>query len=216
MIKAIIFDLDGVLAKTDSFHYLSWKKMCDAHQFKFDKDLNNQLRGISRKDSLKVILDYNKVSVNDAEFDNLCNEGNNNYISAIEHINEESLFSDTLETLSKLKDMGIKLAIGSGSKNARKIIEQTGLNKYIDFVVDGNDVLKTKPDPEVFVRAAIGLGISERENVLVVEDAESGLIAANNGGFQSVAFGSIRSKKISKFEIDSLSDLIKIIKDLNS
>ena len=214
MVKAVIFDLDGVLAKTDSFHYLSWKKICDTHAYLFDKVMNNELRGVSREECLKIILGYNNITLSDEDFKKVCDEENENYNHIVDDITEQDLFPGVVNLLKKLKGDGFPLAIGTISKHAKTTIEKLKIGKFFNTIVDGNMVKKAKPDPECFLLCAKNLGISPKD-ILVIEDADSGIIAANKGGFISVAFGNAKNNKEAKYIVDSIEEIDNIIKTEN-
>jgi beta-phosphoglucomutase len=211
MIKAVIFDLDGVLAKTDSLHYLSWKKICDNHHFQFDKDLNNELRGISREECLRTILAYNKLKVSDEDFKKICDEESNNYNNLISNLTSNDLMSGAIDVLKSLVNRNIKLAIGTGSKHASRVIDKLEIRKYFDVIVDGNMTIKAKPDPECFLTCAKLLAIDPSE-ILVIEDADSGIMAANAGGFISVSTKSNKEDIIAQHYIDTLEEVLLLLK----
>lgn len=211
MIKAIIFDLDGVLTKTDSLHYLSWKKICDKHHLQFDKELNNQLRGVSRKESFQIILRFNNKTFTEEEFNSILVEENAIYEQVISGLNKEKdVFSGVYDLLADLRTRQIKLAIGSGSTHAKEVLSRLDLSRFFDVIVDGNMITKTKPDPDIFLQCAKLLECNP-EDTLVIEDACSGVEAANRGGFTSVALRSAKDAKNAKFEIDSLEEIYKLI-----
>jgi|SRR5574344_83122 beta-phosphoglucomutase len=211
MVKAIIFDLDGVLAKTDSLHYFSWKKICENHHFQFDKDLNNSLRGVSREECLNIILRYNKIKLNDVDFKKICEEESNNYNLLIANISTNDLMPGALNVLKTIKAKGIKMAIGSGSKHASFVIDKLEIRKYFDVIVDGNMIKNAKPDPECFIICSKLLKV-EPVDTLVIEDADSGIIAANNGGFNSVSVRRTAEDVIADHYIDRLEEILLLIK----
>ncbi len=211
MVKAIIFDLDGVLAKTDSLHYFSWKKICENHHFQFDKDLNNSLRGVSREECLNIILRYNKIKLNDVDFKKICEEESNNYNLLIANISTNDLMPGALNVLKTIKAKGIKMAIGSGSKHASFVIDKLEIRKYFDVIVDGNMIKNAKPDTECFIICSKLLKV-EPVDTLVIEDADSGIIAANNGGFNSVSVRRTAEDVIADHYIDRLEEILLLIK----
>ena len=210
MINAVIFDLDGVLAKTDSYHYLSWKRICDNHHFYFDKDINNELRGISREDSLRVILRHNKIELNENEFNDICNEENTFYNVLLQGLNENDLFPGTIPVLKELRKRGIKLAIGTGTKHADEIIDKLNIRKYFDVIIDGNMVSNPKPDPECFLLCSKKLDVKP-ESTFVIEDADSGIMAAISGNFIPIAVGNAKKSNKAHYNIQDMKDILVLL-----
>ncbi len=184
-IKGIIFDLDGVIVSTDEYHYRAWKKIADDEGIYFDHEINNRLRGVSRMESLDIILEQASKTYLPEEKLALATKKNSQYVEYLSELNEQHILSGVTDLLSSLKDKNIKLAIGSSSKNANLILEKIGLTKTFDAIADGNGITHSKPDPEVFLLAANLLGLSP-ENCAVIEDAISGIDAANSAGMLSV------------------------------
>lgn len=211
MIKAVIFDLDGVLAKTDSLHYLSWKRISENHHLSFDKDLNNLLRGVSREECLKIILDHNKACLSEEDFDKVCDEENKNYSALALNVTPNDLFPNAVEVLKEIKQKGIKLAIGTGSKHAQIVIDKLGIRKFFDVIVDGTMFHNPKPDPECFMLCARLLKVNPVD-ALVIEDADSGILAANDGGFNSVSIRQTSDNVIADHYIEKLDDVLLLIK----
>lgn len=207
MIKGIIFDLDGVLLKTDQFHYLAWGKIAEKFSIPFSYEINDRLRGVSRMDSLNIILSYSKESFSEIEKEEIADEKNEIYRSYLQKMTPKDVDDSVRETLKKLKDIGLKLAIGSSSKNTNLILEKTHLLEYFDAVSDGNNITKSKPNPEVFLKAAEYLNLEPSE-CFVVEDAVAGIDAGNNGGFITVGIGPASKYEKAKFSINKLSDLL--------
>ena len=169
--KALIFDLDGVLVFTDMFHYQAWKKMADRLGIFFDEKINNRLRGVSRMDSLEIILEkYHGAPLSYAEKCALADEKNETYKKLLQTMTPDDVSQEVRETLRELRCRGHKLAVGSSSKNTRFILAQTNLEEAFDAVSDGTNITRSKPDPEVFLKAAMFLG-EQPGNCLVVEDA---------------------------------------------
>jgi len=177
--KAIIFDLDGVICHTDKFHYLAWKKICDDKNLVFNKKINEKLKGISRIESYKIILNENNLSEDINEIQTSISKKNDYYKDYLKKMDESYVSDDVKNTLFKLKEKGYLLAIGSSSKNAKFILNQIKLIDLFDAISDGTNISKSKPDPEVFLKAAQMLDISP-SNSFVVEDAYSGIQAALN------------------------------------
>lgn len=207
-IKAFIFDLDGVIVHTDKYHYKAWKMLADKLGIYFDEKINNRLRGISRMDSLEIILENYKGSLTHEQKVSLAEEKNKNYRKLLEGMSSNDLSSDVYDTLKTLKAKGYKLAIGSSSKNARFILEKIGLKDFFDAVSDGNNITKSKPDPQVFLMAAQYIKI-EPCKCIVVEDAFSGIEAAVSGGFIPAAIGEAIKNTKAVYKLEKFSDLIQ-------
>ncbi len=210
-IKGIIFDLDGVIISTDEFHYIAWKKIADQEGIPFDRIKNNQLRGISRMNSLDIILKNAKKIYSKEEKEKLCEEKNNIYKKELKSLSNNDLKEDVKNTLKYLKDCGYKLGIGSSSKNTQFILSQIGLDGFFDTVVTGWDIKKSKPDPEVFLLAATKLKI-DPEKLAVVEDSLSGIEAAKKGGFLPIGISYATTSSLCEIKINNLSDLKTILK----
>ena len=187
-IKTYIFDLDGVIVDTAKYHYLAWKKSADELGIDFTKENNELLKGVSRIRSLEIILELGKKQISDAEFDRILNEKNKNYLGYIDKMDESEILPGVLEALKWIKEKNGQIVLGSASKNAKPILEKVGLMKYFDAIVDGNDVSKAKPDPEVFLLGAERTN-SNPEECVVFEDAVAGIQAANNAGMLSIGIG---------------------------
>ena len=170
-IEAVIFDLDGVIVSTDECHYRAWKKTADEEGIYFDRKINDRLRGVSRMDSLEIVLERAERLYTDEEKVKLAERKNNYYKEYIKKLTKDDILNGVNENLAELKAKGIKVAIGSSSKNTPDILKYIGLDNYFDAVSDGNNITKSKPDPEVFLKAADMLGVPY-EKCLVVEDAE--------------------------------------------
>ena len=169
--KGIIFDLDGVLVHTDKLHYRAWKKIADECGILFNEGINNLLRGVSRMESLEIILrNYHGPALSQEEKEALAEEKNNYYKEELKSMTPDDVTAEVRETLAALKAAGIKIAIGSSSKNTKFILKQVGLDDVFDAVSDGTNITKSKPDPEVFLKAAEYIALAA-EDCLVVEDA---------------------------------------------
>lgn len=188
MINAVIFDLDGVIVTTDDCHYRAWKKMADEEGMPFDRTVNERLRGVSRMESLQIILDNAGAVRSDEEKCALAERKNGYYLGFINLLTPENILPGVMENLARLKKKGIKIAIGSSSKNTPVILRQIGLEGYFGAVADGNCITKSKPDPEVFLKAAAMLGVAP-ENCLIVEDADAGIQAGKAAGMATLALG---------------------------
>ena len=209
MIKGIIFDLDGVLIHTDEMHYLAWKQVADRIGVVFNREINNRLRGVSRMESLEIILE-NAKPISDAEKLNLSDEKNTAYKKLLQTLSEEDVDSDVKRVLRELKNRNIKLAIGSSSKNAGFILKQIKLTDFFDAVSDGNNIEKSKPDPEVFLKAAEFLMLKPSD-CAVVEDAYAGIDAAIAGGFYSVGIGDASGYDKADMKIQRITEVLNLI-----
>ncbi|MDO5105033.1 beta-phosphoglucomutase [Capnocytophaga sp.] len=187
--KGYIFDLDGVIVDTAKFHFLAWQKIGKEFGFELTHELNEQLKGVSRVDSLTKILGWAGVSVSAEKFDELATRKNTDYLTYVEKMTENDILPGVKTFLEKAKTQNIKIALGSASKNARPILEKLGIISYFDAIVDGNDVSKAKPDPEVFLIAAQKLGLAPSDCV-VFEDAEAGIEAARRAQMKTIGIGS--------------------------
>lgn len=188
-ILAVIFDLDGVIISTDEAHYQAWQRLADELGVPFDRTINEQLRGVSRLDSLEIILRKSSTIYSKALKRELAARKNDYYLQLITRLTPADLLPNVRPILNALKSRQVKIAIGSSSKNAQTIMNRVGLIGVFDAVVDGNDISQSKPAPEVFVLAAQRLGIAP-ENCLVVEDAEAGVEAGLAAGMRVLAVGS--------------------------
>ena len=187
-INAIIFDLDGVICFTDQYHYQAWKELADAEGIYFDEKINGRLRGVSRMESLNIILEKASKEYTQEEKEMLAARKNESYVRLLEKMSPLDLSDEVKNTLDTLRQRGYKLAIGSSSKNTKKILKQIGLEGYFDAISDGTNITKSKPDPEVFLKAAEMVD-EKPEHCLVVEDALAGIDAAYAGGFLSAGIG---------------------------
>lgn len=188
-IKGIIFDLDGVIVFTDKLHYKAWKIIADRLGIYFDEKVNNRLRGVSRMDSLEIILEnYSGEPLSRAEKEKYADEKNEYYRELLLQMTPDDVTDEVRKTLRTLKNKGYRLAVGSSSKNAKLILERVRLMDYFDAVSDGTNITRSKPDPEVFLKAASFLNLSPKE-CAVVEDADAGIEAAKAGGMTAIAIG---------------------------
>ena len=205
--KGVIFDLDGVICFTDKFHYQAWKKLADRLGIEFDEKINDRLRGVSRMASLEIILEKSARAYSDAEKESFAAEKNDAYRALLENMGKSDVSEEVRDTLSELRARGVLLAIGSSSRNTPLILEKTGMKQYFDAVSDGNNITRSKPDPEVFLKAAEKLGESP-SNCAVVEDSMSGIIAAKAGGFYAVAISDAKKSPIADLRIEKLSNIL--------
>lgn len=215
MYEAVIFDLDGVLCSTDEFHYLAWKKLADRLHIPFDRADNRRQRGVSRMESLEILLEKSDVSYSEEQKRELAAEKNAEYVRLLQNLSEADLSDEVRQTLNALRAMGLKLAVGSSSRNTRTILEKIGLGGFFDAVADGNDIRHSKPDPEVFLVAAQRLGLAPSV-CLVVEDAQAGIDAANAGGFDSCAIGAVAGYAAAKFSLAAFAELRELVEQAGS
>jgi beta-phosphoglucomutase len=188
MIKAFIFDLDGVVVDTAKYHYLAWKRLAEELGFFFSEKDNERLKGVSRIQSLEILLEVGGLKFDDNKKLELASKKNNWYVEYIMQMKPNEILPGVIDFLDITKSKGIKTALGSASKNAPTILERIDLTKYFDVLIDGNEVSKAKPNPEVFLKAAYELNIKPNECV-VFEDAEAGVEAALNGNMHIVGVG---------------------------
>ena len=202
--RAVIFDLDGVLVRTDQAHDKAWRALAVRLGIPFDGRAAARLRGVSRMEALDIVLEGCGRSFTPAE-------KNERYRALIAEMTPADVAPDTTVTLKALRERGLLLAVASSSKNARFILERTGLTPYFHAVVDGTQIARSKPDPEVFLKAAQVLGVSPAE-ALVVEDAAAGVRAARCGGFSSAALGpAAAAEGLADHEIRSLPELLELV-----
>lgn len=208
-IKGIIFDLDGVLLSTDHFHYLAWKSLADSLEIPFTEQDNEKLRGVSRMASFEIILaNKPELKLTDAQKEEYATQKNDLYRTYLQTMTPADVSDDVRNTLKELRKRGYRLSVGSSSKNAGFILERTQMKDYFDAVSDGNNITNSKPDPEVFLKAAEYLGL-EPTVCAVVEDAEAGLEAAVAGKMLPVAIGSAYGSPKAEISLDRFSDLLK-------
>lgn len=206
--KAVIFDLDGVICFTDHYHYLAWKALADSLGIPFDEKKNDRLRGVSRMASLEIVLEaYDGPELTQEEKSALADRKNALYRKYLQSMTTADLTDEVRDTLNALREKGLKLAVGSSSKNTPLILERIGLAGFFDAVSDGNNITRSKPDPQVFTMAAEMLGLTP-EQCLVVEDAEAGIQAAAAGGFHSAGLGPAAETGMATYSLHNFSDLI--------
>ena len=209
--EGVIFDLDGVICFTDHYHYLAWKALADSLGIDFDEKKNDRLRGVSRMESLEIVLEgYKGPALSQAEKVALAEKKNGLYRQSLQTMTPKDLSDEVRETLNALRARGVKLAIGSSSKNTPLILERIGLAGFFDAVSDGNNIQRSKPDPQVFTMAAEMLGL-EPGNCLVVEDAPAGLQAAAAGGFDSAGLGPAAESGKATYSLKSFSGLLEVV-----
>lgn len=208
--KAVIFDLDGVICFTDKYHYQAWKALADRLGIYFDEIINNRLRGVSRMASLDIVLERAERAYSQEEKEAFAAEKNATYVELLQQMSPRDLSDEVRETLNALRAGGYKLAIGSSSKNTKLILSRIGLGDFFDAISDGTNITHSKPDPEVFLMAAEMLSLDPAE-CLVVEDARAGIQAAHAGGFRSAGIGEAAEHPDCTYPIESFGDLKKIL-----
>jgi beta-phosphoglucomutase len=185
-IEAFIFDLDGVLTDTAEYHFLAWKRLADEENLPFSRSDNEQLRGVSRRASLELILKGHKRS--EAQMQLLMDRKNSYYQAYLKEISSDNLLPGALALLQKLQAMKFRLALASASRNAKTVISRLGIESYFEVIADGNSVKKTKPAPDLFLYAARQLSLPPQA-CLVIEDAEAGITAAKAAGMATIGIG---------------------------
>ncbi len=213
--KGFIFDLDGVIVDTAKYHYLAWKNLANELGFDITPEQNELLKGVSRIRSLETILEWGGVKLSESEFNGHLVKKNEEYLSYIEGMSEDEILPDVTKILAYLVDAKQPIALGSASKNARPILAKVNLLEKFDTIVDGNDVTKAKPDPEVFLNAAKNLNM-DPENCIVFEDSVAGVTAANSANMISIGIGDKEVlghadhvfKDFTEIEIDFIKELV--------
>ena len=204
MIKAVIFDLDGVLVTTDELHYVAWKKLAESIGIKnFTKEDNVRQRGVSRMASLDVLLEKSNKKYSIEEKNTLANLKNSIYVDSLQTLSATDVLPGVFDFINFLKLKGIKIAIGSASKNTPLILEKTGLSVYFDAISCGLDTEKSKPEPDVFIIAANKLGIPCADCV-VIEDSDAGIEAAKRAGMFAIAVGAAKNNPEADFSSETL------------
>lgn len=210
--KGIIFDLDGVLVFTDCFHYEAWKAIADEYGIYFDEEINNRLRGVGRMESLDIILEkYEGEPFTQQEKEKMASRKNDIYRELLQKMTPQDVTEEVRKTLEYLKERGYLLALGSSSKNAKFILEKVDLYDAFDAISDGTNITYTKPNPEVFLKAAEFLQLEPQE-CAVVEDAFAGIDAAKAGGMTAIAIGDAVNARNTDFKLTRFSDLLEICK----
>ena len=212
--KAFIFDLDGVIVDTAKFHFLAWRKLANDLGFDFTEEQNEQLKGVSRVDSLKKILKWGNMELSEEEFQRQMAMKNENYLSYVDEMDSEEILPGVEKVLDYLTERNVPFALGSASKNARPILKKIDLYDKFDAIVDGTDVSKAKPDPEVFLIAADKLNVQPEECV-VFEDSVAGVQAANIGKMTSVGIGEKNVLNVADYIFSDFTEIdLKFIEKL--
>ena len=208
--QAVIFDLDGVICHTDEYHYVAWQQIAEELKIPFTREINDKMRGIDRMASLDILMQASGRVFSDDIKTYYADKKNDIYRKLLHNLSEADLDTDVKETLTGLRGEGLKLAIGSSSKNSKLILSHLGLGTFFDAVSDGTNATHAKPDPEIFLKAASMLAI-EAAHCLVVEDAKAGLLAAKAAGMDSAAVGDARNYRLANYSLEKLSDLLKFV-----
>jgi len=208
MIKAVIFDLDGVVVDTAKFHFVAWNDIAKQFGFEISSHQNEQLKGVSRIKSLDLILEWGHIKLSQEQKTLLLNQKNEAYLATINLLNKTDILPGILEILTYLKSKNIPVALGSASKNALPILQKLGISTLFNVIVDGNIVQKAKPDPEVFMQAANKLHVLPK-HCLVIEDAKAGIDAANNAKMTSIGIGNKEILINASYVLEDTSKLSK-------
>ena len=208
--KAVIFDLDGVIVSTDALHYEAWKQIAQRENIPFTWEDNNLLRGVSRMESLEIILRKANRAYTPQEKNGLAEEKNGIYRNLLNSLTPDDLLEGVADTLDALKAQGRPIAIGSSSKNTRTILRMIGLESFFHAVSDGNSITHSKPHPEVFLKAAAMLHM-DPEACVVVEDSHAGITAAKAAGMTAVAVGDACSSPEADYRLASICELLHIL-----
>lgn len=222
--QGIIFDLDGVICSTDRYHYQAWKQLAERIGVYFDETINHRLRGVSRMESLEIILERYSGALSAEEKEAAAEEKNALYRELLQQMSPQDLSEEVKRTLDALRAKGLRLGIGSSSKNTRFILERIGLSGYFDAVSDGTNITKSKPDPEVFLKAAQFLHL-DPQACLVVEDAKAGLIAARAAGMDCAVIGDAANSDLAAdltkgqspavYRLLAFCDILKVVNENN-
>lgn len=207
--EVVIFDLDGVICFTDKYHYQAWKAVADELGIYFDETINNRLRGVSRMESFEIILERYDGVMSGEDKIRYTDKKNEIYKKLLINMSPADLSKEVKDTLDALRAKGLKLAIGSSSKNTKFILERLGIGSFFDAISDGTNITNSKPDPEVFIKASQFVGV-EADKCLVVEDAKAGLEAAIAGGMDCAAIGDAVASGLGTYDLETFADLLKV------
>ena len=209
-LRGIIFDLDGVIVSTDEQHYLGWQALADRLGIPFSREVNSRFRGVSRMACMNILEELGGKHYTDSEKIAYADWKNEYYRELLAQMSPADLSQEVRSTLDALRARGLKLAVGSSSKNAKFILQRIGLSDYFDAVSDGTNISRSKPDPEVFLKAAEYLGLAPSD-CLVVEDAVSGVEAAHAGGMKAATVGDAAGRGCGDFILSRFADLLAYI-----
>ena len=209
-LRGIIFDLDGVIVSTDEQHYLGWQALADRLGIPFSREVNSRFRGVSRMACMNILEELGGKHYTDSEKIAYADWKNEYYRKLLAQMSSDDLSQEVRSTLDALRARGLKLAVGSSSKNAKFILQRIGLSDYFDAVSDGTNISRSKPDPEVFLKAAEYLRLTPSD-CLVVEDAVSGVEAAHAGGMKAATVGDAAGRGCGDFILSRFADLLKYI-----
>ncbi len=187
-IQACLFDLDGVICDTAKYHFQAWKRLADELGFVFTLEDNERLKGVSRRESLDIVLEVGRVVADEKAKGRMAERKNEWYVESISRIGEEELLEGVKPFLESLRKAGIRVALGSASKNADLILDRLRIKGYFDAIIDGTKIAKAKPDPEVFLEGAKAVGV-EPSRCIVFKDAVAGIEAAKNARMKCVGVG---------------------------
>ena len=214
--KGFIFDLDGVIVDTAKYHYLAWKKLANSIGIDFSQEQNEHLKGVSRTHSLEKILAWGNITLEEEEFMELMARKNNDYLSYIDKMDESEILPDVNKILSYLRNQKQPIALGSASRNARAILKRVKLVDQFDAIIDGNNVSKAKPNPEVFLNAANALEMNP-EDCVVFEDSVAGIQAANKAQMISIGIGEASILNEADFVFKNFTEIsIEFLEELRS
>jgi beta-phosphoglucomutase len=215
LIKAVIFDLDGVIVDTAHYHFVAWKRLANELGIDLTVEDNERLKGVSRMQSLDIILELGGVTLDPVEKEKLANKKNSWFVEYVEQMKPDEIFPGVQPLLQKMRARGLKIALASSSKNANTVITLLNISNEFDTVVDGTMVAQSKPDPEIFLLAAKRLGV-EPKDCLVFEDAEAGVEAAINAGMKCIGVGSTLQLNKADRIISRTGDFtLEILSELN-
>lgn len=217
MIKACLFDLDGVIVDTAKYHFKAWRKMANAIGFDFSEKENEKLKGVSRTDSINLILGWGGVTLTEEEKVKWAAQKNDWYLEFLQKMDKKEILPGALELVQDLKQKGYRIALGSSSKNAVLALSKVGMLHFFEEIIDGTKTTRSKPDPQVFQMGATALDCQPNE-CIVFEDAESGVEAALAGGFYAVGMGSPDNLGKAHLVLSTLADITieEIIKNVES
>jgi beta-phosphoglucomutase len=205
-VRAALFDLDGVLVFTDRYHCRAWHRLAKDEGWTFDAQLNDRLRGVSRLASLQVILEHNGLTLDAAACVQLADRKNRYYVESLQEMSTADLYPGARELLRSLRWRGIKLGLCSASRNAPEVLERLELSQWFSATITGADIVRSKPDPEIFLKGAAALGMA-RHNCVVFEDAPAGITAAKAAGMKCIGVGTAALLEEADWVVTNYADL---------